>query len=80
MASVSEYENKLRSILNLPPGSKNANLSYEWETPEEAKSHLANIRLMQKELRLLKKDINATIKFIRLEYSEKRLTLEADYL
>lgn len=72
MTTVSNYLDRLKSIFDIPEDSNEINLSFEWENPEEAKLILSKIIIMQKELRLLKKDINATIKTIRLQYSEDK--------
>lgn len=72
MTTVSNYLDRLKLIFDIPEETNEINLTFEWENPEEAKLILSKIIIMQKELRLLKKDINATIKTIRLQYSEDK--------
>ncbi|MBW6474332.1 MAG: hypothetical protein K0B14_14500 [Anaerolineaceae bacterium] len=72
MTTVSYYLDRLKSIFDIPSDSNEINLSFEWETQAEAKIILSKIIIMQKELRLLKKEINSTIKSIRLKYSEDK--------
>jgi len=53
--------------------------SLDVETPEKAKTALEKIIIMQKELRLLKKEINAEIKIIRAKYAEEISKVGTDF-
>ena len=72
MASASEFQDRIAQILESHFTSGRLSFSINWDTPEEAKIQLNRIRLKQKELRLVKKDINATMKAIRSEYTARK--------
>jgi hypothetical protein len=68
METSAYYLQKVKALFNIPPGSYEISISYKWDTPTEAKAILANLRITQKELRLIKSEINTTIKEIKLGY------------
>ncbi|MEJ5240073.1 MAG: hypothetical protein WHS87_02635 [Anaerolineales bacterium] len=72
MTTAKEYLSRIEEILGKHFVSRKMHLQFTWNTPEEAKQHLAQIRLMQKQLRLVKKELNATIKMIRSNFAARK--------
>ena len=72
MPSANEYQRRTEEILGSKISSGALSLKFSWETPDEAKTLLKKILLMQKELRLVKKDISATTKEIRSTFTAKK--------
>ncbi len=72
MSSANDYQNRVAQILGGHFSFGKLSLSFTWDTPAEAKTQLNKIRLMQKELRLVKKDINTTMKAIRSAFVAKK--------
>lgn len=68
MATIPEYYQRVNQILGTDIQDGRLNLSFKWETPGEAKILLSKIRIMQKELRLVKKDLAFDIQSIRSGY------------
>jgi len=79
MADASDYMRKFKSIFGMPEDDDSMSFSLDVETPEKAKTALEKIIIMQKELRLLKKEINAEIKIIRARYSEEISKVGTDF-
>ena len=71
MTSLEQYQSQLEEILGTHIESGAIHLQFKWDTDLEAKQELASIRHMQKQLRLLKKDIGITTKSIRSEFTAK---------
>jgi hypothetical protein len=72
MPSANEYQNRVAQILGSHFSFGKLSLKFTWETPAEAKAQLNKIHLMQKELRLVKKDISITMKAIRSTFVAKK--------
>jgi hypothetical protein len=69
MATAQEYHDKLEKLTN-----EIGSTSYDIGTVQEAKAALADVRIRQKELRQVKRDINFDLKQIRTEYKAKAET------
>lgn len=72
MLSAKDYEHQIEQILGSQFRSGKIDFHIRWQTQEEAKQQLARIRQIQKELRLLKKSINTTVKAVRSSYIAKK--------
>lgn len=72
MASAKDYQSQIEQILGSRFRSGKIELQFIWNSPEEARQHLIEIRHMQKQLRLVKKDLNATMKVVRANFAAKR--------
>lgn len=70
MTSAEDYEKKVRDILGAVAQGKEVHL--QWSTVAEAKLHKAKITQVQKELRLVKKDIGLTKKAINSAYTTEK--------
>lgn len=70
MTSPAEYRAQIERILgaSLVAGE----LQFSWSTPGEAKRLLAEVRHQQKQLRLVKRDVNTTIRAIRADFVSRR--------
>ncbi len=80
METTAYYLQKVKALFNIPQDSSEISISYSWDTPSEGKAIL-NLRITQKELRLIKSEINTTIKEIKLAYvEEKQLSGGTDYV
>ena len=80
MASANHYKEQIWEIIGEKPNRKGIiKISFSFETIPEAKNFLAKIRLMQKRLRLLKKEVNAEMKSIRSNYSAKVSNVQAGF-
>lgn len=66
-----DYAARIRAILH-PYLRDDDAIHIDWTTPAEAKQHLARLRQMERELRLLKKDIDAAQKQIRASATAQR--------
>lgn len=69
-SNAQEYEKKVWAILGTI--SKGKEIQLQWETTGEAKLHKARITQIQKELRLVKKDITLTKKTINSLYATEK--------
>jgi hypothetical protein len=72
MTSPQDYQAQIKEILGVPSESGAINLQFKWDTPIEVRQERVRIQYMQKQLRLLKKDIAVTIKSIRSEFTAKK--------
>lgn len=79
MTAASDYMGKFKSIFGMPEDSDRMEFSIDLDTPVKAKVALGKIIIMQKELRLLKKEINAEIKVIRAKYAEEISRVGTDF-
>lgn len=79
MLTVQHYLGKLSKIVGKPVNDTAATLtmSFHWTTADDAKATLKNLILGQKELRLLKKDINLTAQQISKSYIARRSAIGA---
>jgi alkyl hydroperoxide reductase subunit AhpC len=68
MKSADEYLKAVRRVLGIPVDQSEIHLQWEYDTPEDIKIHLAQIRQIQKELRFLKREISLDVKAIRADY------------
>jgi hypothetical protein len=80
MKTAEDYVREVRRILGVPLDQSEIHLQWEYDTPEDIKKHLAQIRQIQKELRLLKREINADIKTIRAEFKTNISNVQAGFL
>ncbi len=70
MTSAAEYEEKVWVIVR--PLAQGNRITLQWDTPQEAKLLKARIIQIQKELRLVKKDIAITKRSINSAYTSKK--------
>ncbi len=70
MTSAAEYEKKVWAIVETV--AKNKKIELHFGTIQEAKYHKARITQMQKELKLVRKDIGVTKKAINSSYTSQK--------
>lgn len=66
------YKPKLEALVGGPVSGPDVELTFAWESLDEARRHLDRIGAMQKELRSLKKDVNQQMKGVRDSYGVRR--------
>ncbi|MCP4542605.1 MAG: hypothetical protein GY832_36245 [Chloroflexi bacterium] len=72
MSSTNDFYERIWKIIGARPNQKGEiSITYNYDTIPEAKAQLSDIRQKQKNLRLVKKDVNAEIKTIRARYRER---------
>jgi hypothetical protein len=72
MSTPQEYLHKIGLIVGDDISDGEVNLHLSWNNYSEAKALLTRIRTIQKEMRLLKKDVSATISAIKSEFTTAR--------
>ncbi len=70
MVSAQEYEKQVWNVMG-ELTNKNKELKLRWETIHEAKHHKARITQVQKQLRLIKKEIGVTKKTINAAHASE---------
>lgn len=80
MKTIQEYADEIKAVLGMPPDHNGMILEWETRTPKEAKVNIAQIRQIQKELRLIKREISHTIKEIRANYKYQMANVQAGFL
>ncbi len=70
--SPKEFTERISSIVGDDISDGEINLRYSWNNYEQAKALLLRIRTVQKELRLLKQEVTATISAARSEFTTAR--------
>lgn len=74
MTSASAYEEQIKATLKTLV-DENGEKTLRWDSPQEARLYRSQIVQLQRELRLIKRDINSTIGIINTSYqSEMALT------
>ncbi len=68
----SVYLIQIETILRRKISNGDIDLDYHWDTPAEAREHLAHIASAQRSLRQIKKDVSQEIKRVRSTYSARR--------
>ena len=76
---ATEYRAKMESILGSPMVDNQIRLNLKWNTAEEAKRLLAQIRQQQKELRFIKKEIVLDMKQLRSAYTAQKSEVQAGF-
>jgi hypothetical protein len=79
MTTYEEFQAKLKSIFDIPEDSDEINLSFKLDSASEAKLLKTKLNIFQKELRLLKREINLEISNIRSKYSTERSNIGTDF-
>jgi len=72
-----QYLVRLKAILGISPDESTGSLSVKWETPDEARQQLSRVRVLQQELRLLRKAIQATTADVRSGFTTARAQVGA---
>ncbi len=80
MLTAEEYLNRLKTILQSPVKNNRIVIELHWNSITEARQLLVQIRHMQKEVTLLKKDLNLTMKLIRSSFTSQKATVQAGFL
>ena len=70
MTSAKDYEKRVNDILGT--NMRNGKLHLHWESVEEAKLRKAEVAQMQKEIRLVKKQLSAHMREINSAYTSER--------
>ena len=70
--SPKEFIDRISSIVGDDVSDGEINLHYSWNSHQQAKALLLRIRTVQKELRLLKQEVTATISAARSEFTTAR--------
>jgi hypothetical protein len=78
MSTPQEYIRRISLIVGDEISDGEFDFQIAWSNYAEGKAQLTRIRTMQKEIRLLKKDINATISKIRSEFISERTSVGKD--
>jgi hypothetical protein len=76
MATTAEYRERFISIMG-EYLDKEGSIVINFSSSTEATEHLKKLRLKQKELRLLKTEINTTMKSIRYSYSTQKAQVDS---
>lgn len=71
MATVKEYQNRIAAALGAQKWGAKMAVSWNYDDAAGARLVLKDLRLKQKELRQIKKEINYDTKAIRQSYQEK---------
>jgi hypothetical protein len=79
MKSADDLILELKRIVGMRPEDSEITLSFDYDTIPEAKLEKKKAIHIQKELRLLKKETNATIKFVRSNYTVKKSNVQAGF-
>jgi hypothetical protein len=72
VTTAKEYITKIESILGVKMHNNAFELSFSFDTEEEGKLLLRRITMMKKEMGIVKKELNNTMKNIRSEYTAKK--------
>lgn len=72
MSTPQEYLQRIGLIVGDDISDGEVNLHLAWNNYTEAKALLTHIRTIQKEMRLLKKDVSATVSAIKSEFTTAR--------
>ena len=75
MSTPREYLHRIGQIVGDDITDGELNLNLTWKNHVEAKVLLTRIRTIQKELRLLKKDVSATISAVKSEFTTARTSV-----
>jgi hypothetical protein len=67
-----KYQSRIEAILGSFFRSGRVELNLKFDSPTEVKQHLIHIRQMQKELRLVKKDVVLEMRQIRSAYTRQQ--------
>lgn len=73
MSTPQEFLQRIGLIVGDNVSDGEVNLHLSWSNYSEARALLTRIRTVQREMRLLKKDVSATISAVRSEYSTARI-------
>lgn len=71
MADAAHYRRQVTEVLGAEQRGKAVQRQFSWDGVDEAKVVLAQVRQMQKRLRLIKTEVNAEMKAIRTAYSNQ---------
>ncbi len=70
--SALEYMARIKRVMGIPAGQDSTTLHLTWNNREEGKALIQRIREMQKELRLIKQEVTATISAVKSEFASAR--------
>src|SRR5438067_2165096 len=71
---LKEYQSKVDSLLKQYLGG--TTLQLHWTTPAEAKLHIKNFSNLEKEMRLLKKEVQMQKQQVKADYANARAKLQ----
>ncbi len=74
------YKSRLEALLGSPVDGPDVEVTFTWESPEEARQQLDRIGAMQQELRSLKKDVTRKMKAVRDSYGARRAAVRPNPL
>src|SRR2546430_2259076 len=73
MPTPDDFLRKLSEIVQLDVTDPQATLHFHWENREQGKAALQRLRTIQKELRFLKQEVNASEAALKSEYTTARM-------
>ncbi len=79
MSTPQEYFQRVGQIVGDDISDGEVNLHLDWKNYSEAQALLTRIRTIQKEMRLLKKEVNATISVIKSEFATARTSVGTSF-
>lgn len=75
MLPATNYLARINQIVGCDVSSSSAKLHFTWNSYDEGRALIQRLRIMQKELRLLKQEINAAVSAINSEFTTARTKL-----